>query len=78
MDTDKLETVSRPVNAQGGTKDGDNGVKESKYRIGYKKIGGRIENGKGTRQEDLDGNADQLPHQIAVPSVSHQSQLGFQ
>jgi hypothetical protein len=52
----ELDSVSHPIDTQGDLKTDTDGVKANKYKINYngttKKIQGKTENGKSTRQED--------------------------
>jgi hypothetical protein len=78
VDLNKLDSVSRPIDAQGELKTDADGVKANKYKIQYngntKRIQGKIENGRGTRQEDLEAN--ELPEQtLRLPDARS---FGFQ
>ena len=76
---DELDSISRPIDAQGELKTDADGVKANKYKIEYngdtKRIQGRIEKTSGTRREDSkiengrgtrqeDLEASELPGQI--------------
>jgi hypothetical protein len=58
LDLDKLDSVSRPIDAKGELKTDTDGVKTNKYKIGYYgstgRIESRIEKNRGTEQENID------------------------
>jgi hypothetical protein len=66
---DELDSVSRPIDAQGELKTDANGIKPNKYKIEYnantKRILGKMENGKGAGPEDFEASESpvQTSHQ---------------
>jgi hypothetical protein len=75
---EQLDSVSRPIDAQGELKTDTDGVKANKYKIRYngntKRIQSRIQNDRKTGQEDLEAN--EPPGQIIrLPDARG---LGFQ